>query len=108
MLTHNPTDPPCVAEFKEIYGCEIEIAVALKERIKDTLNSFEQRKNTLRIAEEDIFQSQRSKLAGGKASNKISNIVSSLIKEAINENASDIHFEPLSDRFRVRYRIILN
>jgi len=35
----------------------------------------------------------------------ISGLVDSIIKTAMEKRASDIHFEPLDDKFRVRYRI---
>src|SRR5436190_2571979 len=35
----------------------------------------------------------------------IAKIVSTILEYAVNSRASDIHFEPLEDRVRVRYRI---
>lgn len=89
------TDPlhrPTIESAKNIFKKEIEIAIARKESIDFAIQKMireeNKEKKPLTIDDESIV-----------------GIVNTIIINAIRAKASDIHIEPMEDRFRVRFRI---
>ena len=46
-----------------------------------------------------------SKLTSAASDNKIVRLINLVLLQAIKDKASDIHFEPFEDEFKMRYRI---
>ena len=46
-----------------------------------------------------------SKLASAASDNKIVRLINLVLLQAIKDKASDIHFEPFEEEFKMRYRI---
>lgn len=113
LLAKDPFNSAAVNELTFILQRDIEFAVADPEQVEagvirvygepaassmeDLLGEFEQVEGVGPIAEEDAA-SQASKAP-------IIRFVDLVLQEAVKAKASDIHFEPFEDQFRIRYRI---
>lgn len=88
----DPLHKPTIESAKGIFKKEIEIAIAKKDSIDFAIQKMMREQNKdkkpLTIDDESIV-----------------GIVNTIIVNAIRAKASDIHIEPLHDRFRVRLRI---
>ena len=54
---------------------------------------------------QDADSTDLSKLASAASDNKIVRLINLVLLQAIKDKASDIHFEPFEDEFKMRYRI---
>jgi type IV pilus assembly protein PilB len=113
LLAKDPFNSAAVNELTFILQRDIEFAVADPEQVEagvirvygepaassmeDLLGEFEQVEGAGPVAEEDAA-SQASKAP-------IIRFVDLVLQEAVKAKASDIHFEPFEDQFRIRYRI---
>jgi len=84
----DPTDSDDIKKIREILNYNLIPCFALKNSIKEAI----QRLFSRRIAHSQI------------ASDSAVGIVNQLIVDAIDQNISDIHIEPLPDRLRIRFR----
>ena len=75
---------------RSVYGTQIRIALATKQQIKDAINKFANR----------LHRQESKEATKGKAVR----LVEELIRMAIDEDASDIHIEPLRNHLRIRVR----
>ncbi len=85
----DPTDTTQLATARQMVGGEVIAAIARKTLIREALAALERGQQARVAIDEQTTTS----------------IVNSIIREAIALNASDIHFEPLKSRLRVRLRI---
>jgi len=85
----DPLDNNVRGIAEKYLGPKIRPAIALKRAISEALGSTE-----------------RSAISAGTVAdeNTVIGMVNTLFEEAITEGASDIHFEPMKDRIRVRLR----
>ena len=111
LLAKDPFNSASVNELTFILQRDIELAVADPEQVEaavlrfygepsassmqDLLGEFEQVEAA--VTEEDVV-SQASQAP-------IIRFVDLVLQEAVKAKASDIHFEPYEDQFRIRYRI---
>lgn len=86
-----------VEQYKGFAG---EVGVALTEIEADTQEREEER-----AAREKTAGKGKGQEAAIQEDAPITKIVANLVKQAVEENASDIHIEPLADHTRVRFRI---
>ncbi|MCK5165268.1 MAG: Flp pilus assembly complex ATPase component TadA [Desulfobacula sp.] len=88
----DPLHKPTVDSARGIFKKEIEIAISKKDSIDFAIQKMvrEQNKDKKPLTMDD---------------ESIVGIVNTIIINAIRANASDIHIEPMHDRFRVRFRI---
>lgn len=86
----DPTDTEDIRKIKETLKGNIIPCFALKNSIKEAV----QRLFSIRIADKQI----------ASASDSAVGIVNQMIVDAIDENISDIHIEPMPDRLRIRFR----
>lgn len=84
----DPTDTEDIKKVKEILKEEIFPCFALKNSIKEAIERLFSR----RIAHSQI------------SSDSAVGIVNQMVVDAIEENISDIHIEPMPDRLRIRFR----
>ena len=110
----DPRSLPVLDSLRVLLGCEIEPVLATREEISTTIDSYygpaegtaeaimeshkedEELTNTTQV--EDIEEVEEEDVP-------IIRLVGLILTEALRRRASDIHLEPLKDRFRVRYRI---
>jgi len=113
LLAKDPFNYGAVNELTFILKRDIELAVADPEQVEagvvraygeaaatsmdDLLGEFEQVEGGAAVTDEDV-----SKQASQAP---IIRFVDLVLQEAVKAKASDIHFEPFEDQFRIRYRI---
>ena len=113
----DPLDVETLDGLRYILKMNVEGVVALPEEIEAALHKYyASRGATVESMLQDMTQSEADKPGGMKSliSNEaesteadapIIKLVSLIIMEAFRNRASDIHLEPMSKKFRVRYRI---
>lgn len=117
VALRDPFDVDTLDGLRYVLKCNVEGAVALPEEIEDALNHYyaftaDSVDSALHDIEADDMVKEVDdveQLAEGvdmtEADAPIIKLVSLIILEAFRNRASDIHLEPLSSEFRVRYRI---
>ncbi|MEA3305980.1 MAG: type II secretion system ATPase GspE, partial [Candidatus Omnitrophota bacterium] len=116
IATDNPFNFLAFGNFKFLLGCKIE-GVLTKERDMDEL--LERYYGIKNGAFLDVFvagmdEDKKAALEGAgkekapaskEEETPVVKLVSLLIGEALKKRASDVHIEPLENKFRIRYRI---
>jgi len=116
----DPYNAQLVGELSFILGKDVQLAVAPSKQIEDTiLRFFGEESESLK----DVLEDMESQLAsaevvetatktGGTAALEelasqapIVRFVNLILFQAIQDRASDIHFEPFEDEFKIRYRV---
>ena len=85
----DPLDQQSIAMARKTLGANISVAIASKSALKETLA---------------LLASQQSGKKIDVDSNTVVGIVNSVVLEALRTEASDIHFEPMTDRLQIRFR----
>lgn len=86
----DPLDQRDAEIAQQFFGPDIILAVATRQAIQEAIALYVQSTSQVRPAAPDEFS--------------IIGMVSTIFEEAIQAHASDIHFEPMKDRLRVRFR----
>ena len=116
----DPYNAQLVGELSFILGKDVQLAVAPSKQIEDAiLRFFGEESESLK----DVLEDMESQLAsaevvetatktGGTAALEelasqapIVRFVNLILFQAIQDRASDIHFEPFEDEFKIRYRV---
>src|SRR5882724_1463939 len=116
----DPYNAQLVGELAFILGKDVQLAVAPSKQIEDAiLRFFGEESESLK----DVLEDMESQLAsaevvetatksGGTAALEelasqapIVRFVNLIMLQAIQDRASDIHFEPFEDEFKIRYRV---
>ena len=84
----DPLDQQARNMAERYLGSDFKTAIASTESVKDALNALERSSSQTSDSDE----------------NTIIGMINTLFEEAIEEDASDIHIEPMKDRLRVRFR----
>ncbi len=118
MAVSEPSDLELIDGLQVALGKQVEVRVASESEIEDAISRYygQQRgddsvsKMIQDITEGEVEIGTMGALAedqGGEveADAPIIKLVSQVIIDAYKSRASDIHLEPMADRFRVRYRI---
>lgn len=117
MAVSEPSDLELIDGLQVALGKQVEVRVASEEEIEEAINRYygQKRDDSVSKMIQDITEGEveiasMGALAedeGGKveADAPIIKLVSQIIIDAYKSRASDIHLEPMADRFRVRYRI---
>ncbi|MCX7872492.1 MAG: type II secretion system ATPase GspE [Verrucomicrobiae bacterium] len=113
----DPSDLDTLDALRHLLNAEIEPKVATEEEIEAALNKYygasedEVSKMIQNITEGDVMVAPETKSVTEDDGSTVESdapiikLVNSIIVEAFKMRASDIHLEPLSKTFRVRYRI---
>ena len=109
VITADPLSKDILTDLKNLFRCDIELAIASSSQISKVLDqlfltnvqlgrddSEEKNRKNLIIGDQDFTQSDND---------NIINILNYIISSAANENASDIHIEPQDNTLRIRFRI---
>lgn len=88
----DPLHKPTIDSAQKIFKKEIKIAISKKDSIDFAIQKM-------------IREQNKDKKPMTMDDESIVGIVNTIIINAIRANASDIHIEPMHDRFRVRFRI---
>ncbi|MDD3116173.1 MAG: ATPase, T2SS/T4P/T4SS family [Victivallaceae bacterium] len=110
----DPTNLDTIDSIRYLLGCDVEAVVAKEEQINDIINKHYNTINDSVSEVLDDYQDTNSEFqVGGIGSieetssddSPIIKLVSLIIMEAYKMRASDIHFEPMETRFRIRCRV---
>ncbi|MFC1821232.1 ATPase, T2SS/T4P/T4SS family [Thermodesulfobacteriota bacterium] len=86
----DPLNSTALNAAQQIFGRNLEIFITMGKYIKESLESYDFNKNQKQIIKPD--------------KSEVVQIVDDIIVEALKQQASDIHLEPLKNRTRVRFR----
>lgn len=111
----NPLDMRILQGLKYLSGYRIDPVLATSRQIFDAIAKYYTASQSFQEAIQEINTIKKEDLLTDKMSSKeleaavneapVVRLVNSVITEAIKQKASDVHFEPLRDRLRVRFRI---
>ena len=116
----DPYNPQLAEELAFVLGKDVQLAVARPKQIEETIARFfgeenESIKDVLQDMEEQLASAEAVESAvksGGTTALEelagqapIVRFVNLILFQAIQDRASDIHFEPFEDEFKVRYRV---
>ena len=116
VIAENPFDPRLVDELHFVLEKDCHILVGRPREVQDALDTFYPEK-TGSVSEvikemEELHKGKQEEDMESvadleKAANEapIVRFVNIILSQAIRDKASDIHFEPFADEFRIRYRI---
>jgi type IV-A pilus assembly ATPase PilB len=106
-----PASLPVLDSLRVLLGYEIEPVLAIKEEIRKAIDNYYGPASDTAEAIIETFKDKEAadatqiEEAEEKEDAPVIKLVGLILVEALRKRASDIHIEPLKDRFRVRYRI---
>jgi len=107
LVVANPFDSETIESVRYFFDCSLEIVVAPRTLITDTISAWE------RLMETEAADQSIPEILSGDDLERLQDIardapvvhlVNKIIQQAVDENASDIHIEPEANRMRVRFR----
>jgi general secretion pathway protein E len=112
----DPKDPDAIDALKFAYGLDVAVKMGKPDDILDAIERLygkgrQSLETIIEEAEKDIAngtngaEEDESHLRDLASEAPIIRLVNRLIVDAVEMEASDIHFEPYEDEFKVRYRI---
>jgi type IV pilus assembly protein PilB len=115
VIAENPFDPRLVDELHFVLEKDCHVLVGRPREVQDAIDTFYPEK-TGSVSEvikemEELHKGKEEQMENvedlEKAANEapIVRFVNIILSQAIRDKASDIHFEPFADEFRIRYRI---
>ena len=115
VVTDNPFDPRLVDELHFVLNKDCRILVGRPKEIEDAIDILYPEKgesvddilnelSTISVIE-DSKETSAFELEKSANEAPIVRFVNVILQQAIKDKASDIHFEPFANEFRIRYRI---
>ncbi len=109
----DPTNIDAIDYLRVAFGSNAKFYVTPKSAIIQTVEKYFEIEDVVKKAEEEfdeveVVREEETDLSTLRQLGEdapVIRLVNSIISQAIVEGASDIHFEPMEDSFRVRYRI---
>jgi type IV pilus assembly protein PilB len=96
VVVNDPSDSDCIRAIQDLLRGDFDLALGPVESIRQAIEDY----RSFRIAR------PRDRAEGIEAGgDSIVQLVDHIISSAVDERASDIHIEPMSDKIRLRYRI---
>ncbi len=121
LATDKPFDTKLVDELHFVVDKECRIVVARPRDILEAMEAFypeggssvsdiinelvEEHNAADKLAQKDYSRATDAELLAAANDTPIVKFVNAVLGQAIRDKASDIHFEPFADEFRIRYRI---
>ncbi len=115
LVADNPFDPRLIEELHFVLNRECIIQVGRPKDVEEALDLFYPEKGgsindvleeiKSLHKEEDLSNADQAELEKAANDAPIVRFVNIILQQAIKDQASDIHFEPFVDEFRIRYRI---
>ena len=103
ICTDDPLNFLAKNNLEEILGLQIEMELALTDDLERALEELYASKKKTGV---DLAKmSEEIKAVKGSEDTPIIKLVNTIINEAIKRRTSDIHIEPLENKFRLRYRV---
>ena len=106
----DPANVVAVDDIQMITGLNCRVAVAAAEDIENLLKQLNTLENAVEEAvfdehDDDIDETEITELRQSADDAPVIKLVHSILAQAVNEGASDIHFETEEEEMRVRFRI---
>lgn len=109
----DPTNIDAIDYLRAVFGLNAKFYVTPRSAIIQTIEKYFELENVVKKAEEEfdeveVVREEETDLSTLRQLGEdapVVRLVNSIISQAIVEGASDIHFEPMEDGFRVRYRV---
>jgi type IV pilus assembly protein PilB len=114
----NPDNFRAVDDLRLLMGFKVEAVVAPAEDIDAVLREKYTSGSSMSDMLQELSEDERllslhgrgdsidlAELAGAAEDNKVIRLLNLVLLQAIKDRASDIHFEPFEDEFKMRYRI---
>lgn len=102
----DPMDYYVIEELRMATGYQIVPAIATKDSLQRAISKYYEFQESLEEALGDIVQEEAAEEAGITDEDApIVRLVNQIISNAVNERASDIHFDPQEVELLIRYRI---
>ncbi|MDP2920842.1 MAG: type II secretion system ATPase GspE [Candidatus Omnitrophota bacterium] len=106
LATDDPLNFLASDFFEKITGLSVDMALAAPGDIDNALGALYTKKQQKENITSDISKaSEEIKNVKGDDDAPVIKLVNMVIEEALKRRASDIHVEPLENKFRIRYRI---
>ena len=118
VVAENPLDPRLVDELHFVLNKDCQVMVGRPKDVQDAIELFypekggsisdvldEMKELYGKTAEADLSDADEKELEKAANEAPIVRFVNIILQQAIKDKASDIHFEPFADEFRIRYRI---
>lgn len=109
----DPLDMIAMDDLSIITGMQIEIRVTTVKDVSQALDRFYGNSEAMKVA--DQFAAERREKYGNNKDDKeeseevkqapIVRLVNQIIEQAVHKRTSDIHFEPLENQLRIRFRV---
>ena len=109
----DPLDMIAMDDLSIITGMHIEIRVTTVKDVSQALDRFYGNSEAMKVA--DQFAAERREKYGNSKDGKeeseevkqapIVRLVNQIIEQAVHKRTSDIHFEPLENQLRIRFRV---
>ena len=110
VVLSNPLDEDTLNILRSFFKCKIETAIATRNEILRTINQHFSKVDITSEAGPEVLEDRKDLVIGGKDLSKRSDdstveVVNYIITNALLDDASDIHIEPMEKYLRIRYRI---
>jgi type IV pilus assembly protein PilB len=109
LLVADPTRTDFIAEITQLFNCRVQLALATSaliiqklELVDALLQGKESGMGDYQKVKYHTLEAQPQAQAG---EDRVIQMVDQLIRAAIEEEASDVHLEPMVNKLRVRYRL---
>ena len=109
----DPLDMSAMDDLSIITGMQIEVRVTTVKDVSQALDRFYGNSEAMKVA--DQFAAERREKYGNNKDGKeeseevkqapIVRLVNQIIEQAVHKRTSDIHFEPLENQLRIRFRV---
>ena len=109
----DPLDMIAMDDLSIITGMQIEVRVTTVKDVSQALDRFYGNSEAMKVA--DQFAAERREKYGNNKEGKeeseevkqapIVRLVNQIIEQAVHKRTSDIHFEPLENQLRIRFRV---
>jgi len=104
----DPTDNFTIDELRMRTGLPIQPAIALRDELERAIQHFYTVKSSLNRAQEEVRAAEPAPTDSDQwegDSSAVALLVEEVLNFAVEQNASDIHFEPVEEGLRVRIRV---
>lgn len=117
VVAENPFDPRLIDELHFVLNKDCQVLVGRPKEVQDALDLFypekggsisevlAEMKDFYAESANDLNEADEKELEKAANEAPIVRFVNIIMQQAIKDKASDIHFEPFADEFRIRYRI---
>ncbi|MFA6929515.1 MAG: GspE/PulE family protein, partial [Lentisphaeria bacterium] len=117
VVAENPFDPRLVDELHFVLNKDCQVMVGRPKDVQDAIDLFypekggsisevlKEMQDLHELSGENLENADEKELEKAANDAPIVRFVNIILQQAIKDKASDIHFEPFADEFRIRYRI---